>query len=110
MISLHVYLTPKPGNEAELHSAISDSWLATMAEQPGFVSAALVTPFSDAELSSLGASKPESTFEAICFWQSEGERLEWVARPVHDEVFAGVTDLSDSVSYTLQTVEDSWKL
>ena len=30
--------------------------------------------------------------EAVSFWRSEAERQEWVARPIHNEVFAGVID------------------
>ena len=88
MISLHVYLTPKPGKERELESAIRDGWLQAMSDQPGFLSAALVTPYSDDELAELHATKPRSVYEAVSFWRSEPERREWAARPIHDEVFA----------------------
>ena len=110
MISLHVYLMPKAGKERELDSAVRDEWLAAMSEQPGFLSAAVLRPFSDGELDSLGALIPGHAIEAISFWRSEGERLEWVARPIHDQVFASVIEASDSVTYTLQTVERSWNL
>ena len=110
MISLHVYLTPKNGQETALESAIRDKWMPAMAEQPGFVSAAVVEPFSDEKLAELEAVKPESAFECVAFWQSESERLAWVARPIHDQVFSQVVDASDSVTYTLQTVKESWGL
>ncbi len=110
MISLHVYLTPKAGKELELDSAVRDGWLAAMSEQPGFLSAAVVRPFSDEKLDSLGALRPGPALEAISFWRSDEERLEWVARPLHDQVFARVIEASDSVTYTLQTVEQSWSL
>ena len=110
MISLHVYLTPKAGNEQGLESAVRDKWMAAMAEQPGFLSGAMVKPYSDEELAKLEAAKPESAYEVVSFWQSERERAEWVARPVHDQVFSQVLDAAESVSYTLQTVEHSWNL
>ena len=110
MISLHVYLTPKAGKERELDSAVRDEWLAAMSEQPGFLSAAVVKPFADEELDSLGALKPGPAIEAISFWRSDRDRLEWVATPLHDRVFARVIEASDSVTYTLQTVERSWNL
>ena len=109
MISLHVYLTPKQKKVSRLLTAIKDKWLPTMAKQPGFVNAALITPFPDEELNTLGASKPDNTFEAVCFWKSEADRLQWVAKPIHDEVFASVIEASERVSYTLQKVEKSWK-
>ena len=108
MISLHVYLTPKSGLEIDLDRAVREGWLTAMAEQPGFIGAAVVKPFPDEELDALGASKPDSSIEAISFWRSEQERLEWVARPIHDEVFDRVMEASQHVSYTLQTVEQSW--
>ncbi len=108
MISLHVYLTPKTGMGAELDSAVRDGWLPAMSEQPGFISAVILKPFDDEDLEALGASKPDAAMEAVCLWQSEQDRLDWVARPLHDEVFEKVTAAASSVSYTLQTVEQGW--
>ena len=59
MISLHVYLNPAAGKEAELDSAISDAWMTAMADQPGFISGAVLKPFSDDALAALQASVPE---------------------------------------------------
>ena len=108
MITLHVYLTAKAGMEDALDAAVSDGWLPAMAEQPGFISAAVVKPFADEELEALQAFKPEAAMEVVCFWRSEKERVEWVARPIHDEVFAKVMEAAASASHTLQTVERSW--
>ena len=110
MISLHVYLTPKNGNEKVLEASVRDKWMAAMAKQPGFLSGAMIKPYSDQELEKLSAAKPCSPYEVVSFWKSEKERLEWVARPIHDQVFSQVLDAAESVSYTLQTVEDSWNL
>ena len=81
-----------------------------MAEQPGFLSAALLRPYPDDELAELQAVKPQSVYEVVAFWSSEVERRAWVARPIHDEVFAPVIEAADSLTYTLQTVERSWNL
>ena len=108
MITLHVYLTPNPGMEEELDAAVCEDWLPAMAEQPGFISAASLKPFLDSDLEALGALKPDAAVEAVCFWESEQARLEWVARPIHDEVFARVIEAADNVSYTLQNVDKSW--
>ena len=70
MITLHVYLTAKPGKESEVEATIRDSWIKAMAEQPGFLHAALLRPFSDEELDALGAMKPSHTFEVVSFWPS----------------------------------------
>ena len=47
MITLHVYLIPKAGKADALRAAINDPWISTMSEQPGFVQAAMLTPFGD---------------------------------------------------------------
>ena len=110
MISLHVYMNPKSGREGELDSQIKDRWLSAMADQPGFVSAAILTPFSDDALDQLQAAKPNTALEIVSFWESEEKRLEWVARPIHDEVFLPLLDMAEDVSHTLQTVTGDWNL
>ena len=110
MISLHVYLTPKAGREKDLDSAIQDGWLPAMSQQPGFLAAAVVSSYDYNELEALGATRPAHALEAVSFWRSEAERQVWVARPIHDEVFAKVIDAAEGVSYTLQNVEGSWGL
>ena len=110
MITLHVYLTAKPGKESEVEATIRDSWIKAMAEQPGFLHAALLRPFSDEELDALGAMKPSHTFEVVSFWESEQLRLEWVARPIHDEVFMPLMELTDNITPTLTNVGHAWNL
>ena len=110
MISLHVYMTAKPGKEAELEAMISESWMAAMSTQSGFLRAAVLKPFSDEALDRLGALKPSHTFEVVSFWESEGLRLEWVAIPIHDQVFIPMLELTESVASTLQTVEHGWSM
>ncbi len=110
MISLHVYMTTKPGNEAALEAAIRDRWIAAMAEQPGFLHAALLKPFSADALDALGAVKPSHAFEVVSFWESEELRLDWVARPIHDQVFMPLLELTEHVAFTLQSVVHRWQL
>jgi heme-degrading monooxygenase HmoA len=110
VITLHVYLNPKPGRRAELESRIRDRWIAAMSEQPGFISAAVLTPFPDAALDALSATRPGYEFEVVSLWRSEKERLEWVARPIHDEVFVPVTEAAADLSFTLKNVSHSWNL
>ena len=107
MISLHVYMNPKSGKAPELEATIRDSWLKATTRQPGFISAAVLTPFSDDALEALGASKRPTKYEVISFWESEELRLEWVARPIHDQVFLPLLELADDVSFTLNNVAES---
>ena len=110
MISLHVYMNAKAGRERDLESQIKDKWLTAMAAQPGCVSAAILTPFSDDALAKLEAAKPDTNLEIVSFWRSEEERLEWVARPIHDEVFLPLLDMAEDLSFTLQIVTGNWNL
>ena len=109
MISLHVYITPEKGRDLDLKKARCDHWVPAMQKQPGFINAALLNPFATSQLEALQAVKPESEFEVVSFWGSEQQRLEWVDRPIHDEVFEKVIEASDHVSYTLQNVIESWE-
>ncbi len=110
MITLHVYMTAKSGHEVQLEDGIRDSWIAAMSEQPGFLHAALLKPFSDEALDALSGMKPSHTFEIVSYWESEEKRLEWVARPIHDQVFEPLFEHVAEVKHTLATVEHSWEL
>tara|TARA_B100000686_G_scaffold235431_1_gene243297 strand:- start:92 stop:397 length:306 start_codon:yes stop_codon:yes gene_type:complete len=101
MITLHVYLTPKPGQYEALKSKINDPWISTMSKQPGFVQAAMLTQFDD---------ESSEDIEVISYWESEELRLEWVARPIHDEVFASIMDLAETISPTVKTVSNTWSI
>lgn len=108
MISLNVYLTPKPGRAADLERAIVDSWLAAMARQPGFLWAAMKSPYPDADLAALNAARPSYTYEVVAYWSSEQERVEWVARDIHQEVWPRVMEPTETVSYTLFNCQKTW--
>jgi len=101
MITLHVYLTPKPGQYEALKSKINDPWISTMSEQPGFVQAAMLTQFDD---------ESSEDIEVISYWESEALRLDWVARPVHDEVFSSIIDLTVTISPSVKTVSNTWSI
>jgi len=72
-----------------------------MAKQPGFVQAAMLTQFDD---------ESSEDIEVISYWESEALRLEWVARPIHDEVFASIMDLAETISPTVKTVSNTWSI
>ena len=72
-----------------------------MAKQPGFVQAAMLTQFDD---------ESSEDIEVISYWESEALRLEWVARPIHDEVFASIMDLAETISPTVKTISNTWSI
>lgn len=101
MITLHVYLTPKAGKTEALRKAIVDPWINTMSEQPGFIQAAMLTPFDD---------DTSEDIEVVSYWESEELRLEWVARPIHDQVFEPIGELSETVAATVKAVSHTWNV
>ena len=62
----------------------------------------------DIELKKIDANMPDHDLEIVAFWASEQERLEWVARPIHDQVFNQVLSSTKKVTYTLKTVKNNW--
>ena len=109
MISLHVYFNPKSGHEKSLENGISEKWITAMAKQKGFLKAVLLKKFEDSSLIKAGGKIPENVFEVISYWNSEEERLSWVAKPIHDQVFNPLIEISEEVSFTLQNVKHVWK-
>ena len=101
MITLHVYLTPKSGQGEALQAAIEDPWISAMSEQPGFIQAAMLTSFKD---------QSSDEIVVVSYWESEELRLEWVARPVHDEVFASIMELAETISPSVKTVSTTWNI
>ena len=110
VISLSVYLTPREGKAADLEHAIKNVWIEAMEKQPGFISAAMNTPFPDDELDALEAAKPSYAYEVISYWNSEEERAAWAARDIHQEVWPQVVAQTASVSYSLFNVKARWGL
>jgi heme-degrading monooxygenase HmoA len=101
MITLHVYLTPKAGKSEALRAAIVDPWINTMAEQPGFIQAAMLTPFDN---------ESSEDIEVVSYWESEELRLEWVARPIHDEVFASIMENAETIEPIVKTISHTWNV
>ena len=109
MISLDVYFNAKDGNTAELERVIVDVWMEAMKQQPGFISASLMTPLPQEELDAMGAAKPPFSHEVISFWENEEQRQAWVARDIHQEVWPQVEAVGDCM-YTVSNCDESWNL
>jgi len=99
MITLHVYLTPKQGKSDALRTATVDTWIAAMSAQPGFVRASMLTPYE---------GEASEDIEVVSYWETEELRREWVARPIHDEAFVPIGELSESVDAVVKAVAHSW--
>ena len=110
MISLDVYFNAKDGNDAELERVIVDVWMEAMKQQPGFISASLMTPLPQEALDALGAVKPPFSHEVLSFWESEDQRQAWVARDIHQEVWPQVEAAAEVIVYTVSNCDESWNL
>ncbi|MDE0430092.1 MAG: antibiotic biosynthesis monooxygenase [Caldilineaceae bacterium] len=110
MISLDVYFNAKDGNDAELERVIVDVWMEAMKQQPGFISASLMTPLPQEALDAMGAIKPPFSHEVFSFWESEEQRQAWVARDVHQEVWPQVEEAAEVIVYTVSNCDESWNI
>lgn len=108
MIALDVYFNAKDGNDAALEKVIVDVWMEAMQQQPGFISATMMTPFPQDQLEAMGAVRPPFSHEVISFWESEALRQEWVARDIHQEVWPQVEAAAEVVVYTVSNCDQSW--
>ena len=104
MIALHVTLTAKAGKKAELETAISEKWLPTMAEQPGFLRSALLKPVYEEEFARICGTTAEHEFEVVAFWESTKHVLSWAKSEVHDDAFAPVLKAGDTFVSALGSV------
>ena len=110
MISLDVYFSAQDGNNAELERVIVNVWMEAMRQQPGFISATMMTPLSQEELDAMGAVRPPFSHEVISYWESEALRQEWVGRDIHQEVWPQVEALSEMTVYTVSNCDQSWNI
>ena len=110
MIALDVYFNAKEGNDGELERVILDVWMEAMKQQPGFISASLMTPLPQEELDAMGAVKPPFSHEVLSFWESEEMRQAWVARDIHQEVWPQVEASAEVIVYTVSNCDESWNL
>jgi heme-degrading monooxygenase HmoA len=99
MITLHVYLTPKPGKSDALRAATVDTWIKAMSAQPGFVRASMLTPYEGVD---------SEDFEVVTYWETEEFRRAWVERPIHDEALIPIGELAESIDAVVKVVAHSW--
>lgn len=112
MITLNMRLTAKPGNEAELESAIRDKWMDEMSRQDGFIKAVLLKPYDAVSAGQVGFAAQQFDWEVISFWETEEHRATWQFSDVHARVILFVNEaiLADGGKQAvLFTVEHAWQ-
>ena len=110
MIALDVYFNAKDGNDTELERVIVDVWMEAMKQQPGFISASLMTPVPQEALDAMGAVKPPFSHEVLSFWESEEQRQAWVARDIHQEVWPQVEAVAEVIVYSVSNCDATWNM
>lgn len=79
MIELHVYCDVSEGKEEELKKVFNNIFSPAMAKQPGFVRVNL-----------LKMKEEERKYEIDIVFETEEQRLAWVATPEHTEAWPKV--------------------
>ena len=108
MIVLQIQLSADQEREEELEEAVRQRFLPAMSKQPGFVQAFLTGPCSEEVLAAVGAQRPSFKFQVTALWNSEEERKDWVARDIHQEVWAEVSGIFSQANALLLDVVQSW--
>ena len=111
MITLNMRLTPKPGYEAQLESAIRDKWMDAMSRQDGFIKAVMLKPYDAGAAGKVGSSNQAFDWEVFSFWETEEQRATWQFSDIHAEVITYVNDAVDPQTgkqVVLSTVEQDW--
>ncbi len=86
MITLHIYLTTKPGRGKELEALYHEAYVSAITSQAGFRSTMLMRAYDS-----------ETTYEIdICF-DNEAQRQAWAEGAAHAETWPQVPALCDEV-------------
>ena len=88
MIELHVYCDVLEGKEEELEKVFNDVFSSAMAKQPGFVRVNL-----------LKMRENKRKYEIDIVFETEEQRLAWVATPEHAEAWPKVEACFSNFSY-----------
>jgi len=88
MVELHISLEPMAGNEQELERTFSEEFAPAAARQDGFRRVTLL--------------KKENSlreYEIDLVFESEDQRLRWVASDDHQDAFPRIAELCQHVSH-----------
>ena len=70
----------------------------------------MLKPFPAEELIALDAVNPQHMYEIVAYWKTEVQRVDWTQKPIHEKVWTAVLAASKNVTYTVQTIEQSWNV
>lgn len=71
-----------------------------LAQQPGFVSAALGRTYPEETLQEIDAERSEFNYQLSLDFQTEESRRAWVGDPRHDPAWGHLVQLAEHVTHT----------
>ena len=89
MVALHLDLQLKPGASPELEKTFREVFRPAISAQPGFVAVELLRPNSEPAL-----------YRLVIEFQSEQQRMDWVATDLHQQVWPKME--AHSTGYTMK--------
>lgn len=94
-IQLHVDMELDPAREKEMLANFRNVFRPTISKQPGFVSVSLLKLRAEKQ----GKAPAGCSYRAIISFQTEEQRLAWVARPAHQQSWGTVEKTLKGVKY-----------
>ncbi len=94
-IQLHCDMELDPAREKEMLANFRNVFRPTISKQPGFVSVTLLKLRAEKQ----GKAPAGCSYRAIISFQTEEQRLAWVARPAHQQAWGTVENTLKGVKY-----------
>jgi len=97
MITLQIKCVVADDKKQAFESMIQRVYRPALAKQQGFVGYRLLREYSVAEREKIGATSEGYTFILELTFETEQQRVKWVASPEHDPAFAEVKKLAGPI-------------
>ena len=88
MITLHIYLTVKPGQGPALEALYDEAYVPAITPQAGFLGAGLLRAYDS-----------DRRYEIDILFESEALRARWAASPEHEAAWPRVVALCDEITW-----------
>jgi heme-degrading monooxygenase HmoA len=96
-IELHVDLTVHPSREREMLDNFHNVFRPAASKQPGYIEVKLLKLRS----SLAGAAPQDTNYRFVLVFENEELRQQWVATPVHQEVWPAIANTLAHENYTI---------
>src|SRR3954463_9114868 len=99
MIELHIYLTAKPGQQAELERVYREAYVPAITVQGGYRSTTLLRPYDAETAGRIGGQRPDYDYEINIAFDTEAQRMAWATGPEHQVCWPLVEALCDAIRW-----------